>query len=164
MSPAPSFLRGQWPSLMILAAAISGLSGCSQPTRVTASPPPAPAPAQVPASSPPASSTPSDVQVTFDTGSSALSAEANQKLDGAARLYREGHPVVMFIAGHSDSTGSEYPNLLLSAERARAVKQALVERGIPADRLQLEAMGTSDPANPNEVTPENNRRVVITWR
>jgi outer membrane protein OmpA-like peptidoglycan-associated protein len=164
MRPAPPLPRGQWLSVVILAAVIPGLSACSQPTRVTASQPPAPAPTQVPAASPPSSSTPSDVQVTFDTGSSALSAEANQKLDGAARLYREGHPVVMFIAGHADSTGSEYPNLLLSAERARAVKQALVERGIPADRLELEALGTSLPANPNEVTPENNRRVVITWR
>jgi outer membrane protein OmpA-like peptidoglycan-associated protein len=111
-----------------------------------------------------ASSTPSDVQLFFDNGSTSLSPAANQKLDEAARLYREGSPVVMFVAGHSDSSGAEYPNLVLSAERARMVKQALVARGIPADRLQLRAMGTSLPVDPNAVLPENNRRVVITWR
>jgi hypothetical protein len=44
------------------------------------------------------------------------------------------------------------------------VKQGLVARGIPADRLQLGAMGTSFPVDPNATLPENNRRVVITWR
>jgi outer membrane protein OmpA-like peptidoglycan-associated protein len=110
------------------------------------------------------SSTPSDVQLFFDTGSTNLSAASNQKLDEAARLYREGHPVVMFVAGHADSTGSEYPNLLLSAARAQAAKEGLVARGIPSDRLQLQAMGTSLPRDPNEAMPQDNRRVVITWR
>jgi len=70
----------------------------------------------------------------------------------------------MFVAGHSDSNGGEYPNLVLSAQRALATKQALVERGIPAERLQMRAMGASLPINANEALPEDNRRVVITWR
>jgi OOP family OmpA-OmpF porin len=104
------------------------------------------------------------VQLFFDNGSTNLSAAANQRLDEAARLYREGQPVVMFVSGHSDSSGAEYPNLVLSAERALVAKQALVARGIPADRLQMRAMGTSLPVDPNATLPENNRRVVITWR
>jgi OOP family OmpA-OmpF porin len=104
------------------------------------------------------------VQLFFDNGSSTLSAAADQKLDEVARLYREGHPLVRFVAGHADTSGSEYPNLVLSGQCALAAKQALVARGIPADRLQLRAMGTSLPSNPNEAVPEDNRRVVITWR
>ena len=109
-------------------------------------------------------STPSDVQVFFDSGSSSLSAEANQKLDEAARLYREGHPAVMFVTGHADSVGGEYPNLVLSGQRAQATKEALVARGIPADRLQLQAMGSSLPRDAKQAPPTENRRVVITWR
>jgi outer membrane protein OmpA-like peptidoglycan-associated protein len=109
-------------------------------------------------------SAPGDVQVFFDDGSATLSDAANQKLDQTVRLYREGHPIMMYLTGHSDSTGSEYTNLVLSGQRAQATKEALVARGIPADRLQLEAMGSSLPRDPNAPAPENNRRVVITWR
>lgn len=104
------------------------------------------------------------MQLYFADSSSALTATENQKLDQAARLYREGNPAVMFVTGHSDSRGSEYPNLLLSAERAKAAKEALVARGIPANRLQLQAMGSSLPRDPNTPPAQDNRRVVITWR
>jgi len=52
-------------------------------------------------------------------------------LDGAARLYRDAKPEAMIIVGHSDKTGEEFANLILSGRRADAVKKALVDRGIP---------------------------------
>jgi outer membrane protein OmpA-like peptidoglycan-associated protein len=107
---------------------------------------------------------PSDVEVFFDDGSSALTAESNQRLDQAARLYREGNPAIMFVTGHADSTGAEFQNLVLSGQRAEATKEALVARGIPPDRLQLQALGSSLPVDPSATAPDNNRRVVITWR
>lgn len=134
------------------------LAACAQPQPSTV------ANGAAPAASAKPSSAPTDVQLFFDDGSTALSQESDRKLDGAARLYREGNPVVMFVSGHADQNGGEYQNLLLSGERARTVKQALVARGIPADRLQMRAMGTSLPSDPNAPLPENNRRVVITWR
>jgi len=112
----------------------------------------------------PPSKAPDRVEVYFDKGSNTLSADADQKLDQVARLYREGSPLVMFVAGHSDTDGAEYPNLVLSGQRARTTKDALVARGIPADRLQIQALGSSLPADPNAPPPDNNRRVVITWR
>jgi outer membrane protein OmpA-like peptidoglycan-associated protein len=153
MIPANRSSHGLRPFLAILAPVALALAACSQPPSESTA-----------AISAPTSSTPSDVQLFFDTGSTTLSAAANQKLDAAARLYREGHPLVMFVAGHADTSGGEYPNLVLSGQRALAAKEALVARGIPADRLQLRAMGTSLPTSPNEPVPEDNRRVVITWR
>ncbi len=150
--------HGLRPFLAILAPVALALAACSQPPSQSA------AAASAPAASARTSSTPSDVQLFFDSGSSTLSAAADQKLDEVARLYREGHPLVMFVAGHADTSGSEYPNLVLSGQRALAAKQALVARGIPAERLQLRAMGTSLSSNPSEAVPEDNRRVVITWR
>jgi len=156
MSPHRA-LRSLKPLLMIVPFA-AALGACSQPPSQAAT-------ASAYSTGKPSPSTaPSDLQLFFDTGSSALSADSNQKLDQAARLYREGNPLVMFVAGHSDQDGAEYPNLVLSGERAQVTKQALVARGIPADRLQLQALGSSLPTDPAAPMPDNNRRVVITWR
>lgn len=106
-----------------------------------------------------------EVQVFFDTGSSALSDTANRTLDRAARLYREGDPVGTFvITGYADSSGGEYANLMLSGRRALAAKEALIARGIPAARLELQALGSLPPSDPKASQTENNRRVVIDWR
>src|SRR5260370_16012232 len=95
--------------LAILAPVALALAACSQlPSESTAA-------ASAPAASPRTSSTPSDVQLFFDSGGSTLSAAADQKLDEVAPLYRGGHPLVMFVAGHADTTGSENPNLRRSA-------------------------------------------------
>jgi len=107
-----------------------------------------------------------EVQVFFDTGSSALSDAANRTLDQAARLYREGDPIGTFvITGYADgSGGGEYANLMLSGQRALAAKEALIARGIPATRLEMQALGTLPPGDPKASQAENNRRVVINWR
>jgi outer membrane protein OmpA-like peptidoglycan-associated protein len=54
----------------------------------------------------------------------------------------------------------------LSARRAETVGQALIERGIPAEDISLEAMGEEDPLVPTEdgVPEPQNRRVVIQFR
>jgi outer membrane protein OmpA-like peptidoglycan-associated protein len=156
----PSYQPYYGSRFLVIVAPIAcalAVAACSQPSSPSGTAPPAAASAQT-------SSAPSDVQLYFEDSSSALSATANQKLDQVARLYREGNPVVMFVTGHADSRGSEYPNLLLSADRAKAAKEALVARGIPSTRLQLQAMGSSLPRDPNMPPPQDNRRVVITWR
>jgi OOP family OmpA-OmpF porin len=69
----------------------------------------------------------------------------------------------VILNGHADRAGSPEYNLRLSQRRAEAVKAALVERGIPANRIQYFAFGETDPRIP---TPDNkrekaNRRVEI---
>jgi outer membrane protein OmpA-like peptidoglycan-associated protein len=105
---------------------------------------------------------PSDesVAIAFDPGASKLSPEADRQLDGAARLYRDARPEVMIVSGHTDKTGSEFGNLILSARRAEAVKQGLVDRGVPADRLEVVAIGEAEPV---PAVPAS-RSAVITWR
>ncbi len=48
--------------------------------------------------------------------------------------------------------------------RAWTVKQALVARGIPPDRVMIQALGASDPANAADPRAPENRRVLIKWR
>jgi OOP family OmpA-OmpF porin len=142
-------------------------AGCaSAPAQQSAVAPTAPAqpPPQTAAAAPKPAAGPDSLQVLFEADSATLSSAADGVVDHAARLFREGNPVVMTVAGHSDASGSEFGNLILSAKRAAAVKDALVARGIPAQRLELEALGTADPAVPADGTSPENRRVVITWR
>jgi outer membrane protein OmpA-like peptidoglycan-associated protein len=104
------------------------------------------------------------VQIVFPKGGDTLTPDADKQLDLAARLFRDANPVVMFTTGYTDRSGDEFANLLLSARRAEAVKRGLVARGIPADRLLIQALGESELANSSDPLSPENRRVVITWR
>jgi outer membrane protein OmpA-like peptidoglycan-associated protein len=148
--------------LFVMLAA--GCAATAPTTQETAAAPAAtPAGPAKPAAAP-AAAAPDSLQVLFDENSSSLSTSADGVVDHAARLFREGNPVVMTVSGHSDLQGAEYANLILSAKRAAAVKAALVARGIPAQRLEVVAYGVAEPAEPNNPTAPENRRVVITWR
>lgn len=125
-------------------------------TAAATQPAAAPAPAPKPASAEP-------LVVDFRSGSAVLSPKAGATLDHAARLFRAGNPVVMVVAGYSDATGKPYNNLILSAARANTVRTGLVSRGIPANRLQMQAFGESDPANSTNPDAGANRRVLISW-
>lgn len=91
--------------------------------------------------------------------------------DGRRRLQEEVMPVLQAnpqlkirIDGHTDSRGSAAYNQSLSERRAKSVRDYLVERGIPADRMSSRGFGESKPAAPND-TPENlqlNRRTELT--
>jgi OOP family OmpA-OmpF porin len=104
------------------------------------------------------------VEIFFPPGGSVLTPDANKQLDLAARLYRDAHPVTMFTTGYADVSGDEFHNLLLSAQRAEAVKRGLVARGIPANLLLIQALGESELANTADPLSAANRRVTITWR
>ena len=80
------------------------------------------------------------------------------------RLEREVVPVIvnnpgvsLRIDGHTDSRGSEAYNQQLSERRARAVRDYLVSKGVPAGRLSSQGFGEARPIAPND-TPENLRR------
>lgn len=104
------------------------------------------------------------VVVDFASGGATITPEAERQLDLSARLFRDAHALVMFVDGHSDGTGNEYANVVLSARRAQAAKVALVARGIPADRMVISAYGVSQPIDGSDPKAPANRRVVITWR
>ncbi len=67
------------------------------------------------------------------------------------------------IVGHTDSTGSDAINDPLSSERAQTVRNYLVERGVPASRLQVAGRGSREPVadNGSDAGRAKNRRVEI---
>jgi outer membrane protein OmpA-like peptidoglycan-associated protein len=69
----------------------------------------------------------------------------------------------MVVEGHTDSQGSVDFNQNLSLQRAQSVRDYLVSRGIAADRISANGLGSTRPIAPNN-NPEgraNNRRVEI---
>lgn len=71
------------------------------------------------------------------------------------------------IKGHADSVGPEEEeggkkgNVYYSQIRAEAVKQALVEQGLPGDRITTVAAGSTEPVSGYDEDDEINRRVTF---
>lgn len=148
-------------SAAALAACANSNAGQPQVTQIVPADPAPPSP--TPQAAAPA---PQDLRVYFDSGASRPNAASRATLDQAARLFREGDPLVMTVSGQSDTTGDARRNLILSQERATAVARGLMDRGIPATRLQIVAKGESEPLvkTADNTAQAENRAVVITWR
>jgi outer membrane protein OmpA-like peptidoglycan-associated protein len=102
----------------------------------------------------------------FDLNSAALTPEAQAIVDDAATNAETAGARSLLVVGHTDRTGTAAYNMRLSARRAETVGRALIERGIPAEAISLDAMGEEDPLVPTEdgVPEPQNRRVVIQFR
>lgn len=99
--------------------------------------------------------------VTFETGSVAITAEGNVVVDSVAALLAQNPGTRIEVHGHTDSDGDETQNQVLSQQRADAVVSALVGRGIDPSLLSGIGFGESNPIGPN-LTEEGraiNRRI-----
>ncbi len=67
------------------------------------------------------------------------------------------------IIGHTCDLGSEEGNLRLSQQRAKALQDFLIEKGVKEDRLKSRGVGLAEPIVPNtsEANRRQNRRVVV---
>ncbi len=101
--------------------------------------------------------------VLFDTDEADLKPGAESTIDELARFLRESPDRRILIEGHTDSRGSEQYNQALSERRAQAVRDALMQRGIAAERMSVRGMGEQSPVATNETTAgrQQNRRVEI---
>lgn len=99
----------------------------------------------------------------FDTGRATLKADSNAALDQAAQLMRQQAALKLLVVGHTDSTGTASANTMLSQQRAEAVRNALLARGIAAARLTAQGVGSSVPVagNDSEAGRARNRRVEL---
>jgi len=82
-------------------------------------------------------------------------------LDFVARFLVENPEVSLTLSGHTDAVGSNEYNDALADRRADAVRNALVERGVPADRLTTAGFGESSPVEAVLTALRANRRVVV---
>jgi OOP family OmpA-OmpF porin len=87
-----------------------------------------------------------DFIVYFAWDSAALDAAAQHVIDMAAASSRSSTAARVNLVGHADRSGPTDYNLRLSLRRADAVRQALVARGISADRMNVTGVGEEQPA------------------
>jgi outer membrane protein OmpA-like peptidoglycan-associated protein len=100
----------------------------------------------------------------FDWDKSDLSPAARAIIQQASDNAKRNHTVVIKATGYTDLSGTEPYNLKLSVRRADAVRDMLVQQGIPADEISVVGKGKSDPLVPTKdgVREAQNRRVTIT--
>jgi len=98
--------------------------------------------------------------VYFEPGAAKLTELSRYELDNLAESLNKYPNMTIEVGGHTDNTGDAAQNLTLSSERARAVKDYLVGKGIGAGRLQAVGYGQNQPADTNdtEAGREKNRR------
>lgn len=99
----------------------------------------------------------------FDFDKSTLKPEGRQVLDQVADQSANMDLETLIAVGHTDSTGPAAYNQKLSMRRADSVKDYLVSKGVPADRIYTEGKGESDPIATNATREgrAENRRVEI---
>lgn len=102
--------------------------------------------------------------ITFAFNSSNLNQRAYAVLDRVADTLREYDQTIIEVAGHTDSIGSEAYNQRLSEQRAQAVANYLISRGISGQRLMVFGAGEMHPvaSNETEAGRAENRRVELT--
>lgn len=93
-----------------------------------------------------------DGEIEFETGSAELRGRTTMHvLDEMAAVLRRYPDLEVRVEGHTDSRGSRSANKTLSDQRARAIKQALVDRGVDEARLTTTSYGEDKP---QEAEPE----------
>ena len=101
--------------------------------------------------------------VFFDTGKSILKPQSYPELNKLVKVLQRRASMEIELAGHTDSIGSDEYNLQLSSNRAEAVRQYLISKGISPSRINAVGYGKNQPIDTNgtETGRANNRRTEV---
>jgi len=86
----------------------------------------------------------------FDTGKSTIRKKSRPKLNEVVDMLAKFPRLRVEISGHTDDRGSHDDNVKLSEERAEAVKQYMVEKGIEEGRISTRGAGPDAPIADNK--------------
>jgi len=126
---------------------------------------PAPKPLVEPPPEPKAETVTLKADTYFDFDKSNLKPEGKQTLNELTRDMGDLNSVAEIeVVGHTDSIGTEAYNQGLSERRATTVKNYLISKDVPSNRIEMEGRGESEPVATNETREgrAKNRRVEIT--
>lgn len=87
--------------------------------------------------------------VFFDTNSFALRPESFQELDKLVSILSKNAQSKIELGGHTDNVGNAQKNMELSKNRAQAVLDYLVGKGVKKEQLTANGYGSSKPVAPN---------------
>ena len=101
--------------------------------------------------------------ILFDSGKASFQQQTYPVLEAITAILKEYPNSNFSIEGHTDSDGKDVANQTLSENRAAAVKNYLIEKGIASSRLTSAGFGESKPIDTNKTKAgkANNRRVEV---
>ena len=101
--------------------------------------------------------------ILFDSGKSTIKQKSSTNLNEIVKVMNQYSSAKFGLDGYTDNAGNEADNLQLSMDRAAAVKDYLISKGISSERLSSEGYGILKPIADNNTAAgrELNRRVEI---
>lgn len=155
--------------LALVMATMTAMLGCAAPTPpAPPTPPPPPEKPQVSAAEAEAlqrvrfEDTPQgaravlDDSILFEFGKSDLAGSADLVLDALRPALARARGVII-VEGHTDSVGSGAFNMELSKRRAETVRDALIKRQVPPERVRAVGLGSTSPRVKPERSDEDRR-------
>ncbi|MCU7929407.1 MAG: OmpA family protein [Candidatus Thiodiazotropha sp. (ex Codakia rugifera)] len=102
--------------------------------------------------------------ITFEVDKTDVKPNFVEILSSVALVLNEYKSTMIEVAGHTDSSGSESYNQLLSQQRASSVSNVLAQQGVDGVRIDTVGYGESRPtaANTSPAGRQQNRRVELT--
>ena len=89
-----------------------------------------------------------NVKIYFDYDKAALRDDHMRILDSAVRSLGQNPEADLLVTGNCDIRGSEEYNVKLGKKRGEAVKEYMLEKGIPEDRIIIVSRGKLDAVAP----------------
>ena len=99
--------------------------------------------------------------ISFDVNETSLQKESFVALDVFVKLMKDIPSLEIEVAGHTDNIGSSKANQELSVQRAKAVLDYIVSKGVDNNRMTFKGYGSSDPIESNNTIEgrKKNRRI-----
>ncbi len=93
----------------------------------------------------------------FDADKYTIKEECIPSLEAVYRFMIENPDVVIEVGGHTNNRPSDDFAMTLSTDRAKAVAEWLISKGVPKERVQYKGYGKTQPIDIN-TTPEGRKR------
>lgn len=141
--------QGYWTPQMAIAQCEPELvaKAAPPPPPAAAPAPPAPAPAPTPPPAPQVQRMTLASKALFDFDKAVLKPEGKAAIDSQiiSKLANVQRLELVLVTGHTDRIGTQRYNQRLSERRADAVRDYLVSRGVPRDKIETLGMGKTQP-------------------
>lgn len=102
-----------------------------------------------------------NVDINFDLGKATIKPQSYKLLDEIFNQVMLAESLKIRLEAHTDASGSDEVNIPLSKARAQSVKDYLVNKGVPANRIETEGYGSTKPIQGTNPYDGVNRRCSI---
>ena len=90
--------------------------------------------------------------INFETGKSDIKPESQKTIDQIVEMLKSNPALKISIEGHTDNVGTPPSNQTLSENRAKAVMNAIIAKGIDKARLSSKGWGQTKPIADNKAS------------